>query len=1235
MRTKWLTLLVALVLCTGAAQAGGGPVQCQDWNGYVASKNVGPTGAYTLEIGAEEKAAQTYHYSGPGKIGRVRVSGSYTGVLPLFIEGVPLRVTVYGVDANGRPTSEIESRDFIWWETFNAAGNFEVSFGSGVYVSSNFAVGVSIRQGVWPYGQSFQLKYTGNGEGLGKDLASLAGTSTGFNWASAKNAFSKDGDFYVEPEMVHFNTPHFSASATCIPVNGSVSFTNQSVFTRDSMFNLIGWSGYAGSAKYYNWDFGDGSTSNLVSPSHTYTSAGKKTVTLTTTIVGWDVTCTETYTMDISVGLSASTNSIVNVSCHGGDNGSVVAVASGGASPFEYALGDGEPQSSPNFGSLSAGNYTLNITDDLGCTASANFAITQPSAIVFGSPQTTLPSCGGTNGQILVAASGGSGQIQYKLGSGGTYGASGLFTNLASGSYEVFAKDANNCTKSITVVIGNTDGPTLTVLSQTNISCFGGSDGTITLIGSGGIGALQYSINGGTSYQSTTAYTGLAAGTYAVLVKDAANCKAGATVVLTQPSQLSLSASSVPTSCFGSNDGQVNVYNAIGGIGALSYSLNGTNYQSGTNFSGLGANTYTVYVRDVAGCTATTSVVVSQPVAVSASVSSTNPGCYGSSDGSIQINANGGNGGYSYSLDGDNFEHYGNFFNLPAGGYTVFVKDRKGCTFNTNVNLTQPAAINGTVTVTNATCGNNNGSLLVSASGGSGSGYQYSTNGVNFQSANTFSGLNAGTYYVVIRDGSGCEKVVSGTISNSDGPVIAATTQTDVSCNSGSDGSITVTSVTGGTGVLQYGLNGAYWQSSNNFSGLSAGNYTVMVRDANQCIGLTNVTIAQPQAFVMSATTVDILCSGASTGSINVSAGGGAGTLAYSINGGASYQSSSAFTNLSAGTYNVRVRDAAGCTGTISATLTEPSPIVVTTGTLNVSCNGEGDGSITVLATGGTGSKTFSLDGSSYQSSGSFSGLGGGVYSVYIKDGNNCVVQRSVTVVEPTELSTSAAISSVSCAGGNNGVINLSAFGGVGNYSFGWSSGANSEDLFNLPAGNYTVTVSDANGCSLTSTYSVSQPTLPLIVNGTVTGSTGSNGVVDITITGGVEPYVYNWTNGELTQDISGLAPGTYTVEVTDFNGCATSNTFTVDNLTGINETEISKSVRMFPNPANNVTTLVSNGTIINKVMIYDVIGQLMLEVQPESNIVQVNTTNLQDGLYIVKMQMNNQTATKQLQIIR
>lgn len=410
------------------------------------------------------------------------------------------------------------------------------------------------------------------------------------------------------------------------------------------------------------------------------------------------------------------------------------------------------------------------------------------------------------------------------------------------------------------------------------------------------------------------------------------------------------------------------------------------------------------------------------------------------------------------------------------------------------------------------------------------------------------------------------------------------------------------------------------------------------MKDAVGCIGNLPLTIAQPNAFVITKTKVDALCNGSSTGSVNLLVGGGTGTLAYSINGGFTYQSSHIFNNLAAGNYGFVVKDAGGCLAYTSATITQPSPISIAFSTLDVSCFGANNGALNIFASGGMGTLLYSLDGGSFQSSNIFGTLSGGYHNLNVKDGNACNAQLWINVYEPAELAITAnAINDVACAGGNNGVIDISVSGGNSPYHFYWSNGQVTEDNFNIMAGNYTVLVTDKNGCTTTMSFSITQPAMPVIVNGTVTNSTGSNdGAIDITVTGGVGGYSFNWSNNATTENLTGLAPGIYTVVITDANGCSSSSTFVVGLSVGIATANLSSDeVSVYPNPANEyITILDRNGFNMDKVEIYNALGQTVYTAEPQNSKVEINTSSFSQGVYLVRIQVKDKVLSTRICII-
>jgi hypothetical protein len=1205
---------------------------CADLNGYVASRNIGGTGYYNLINGYEEKAAQTYYFSGPGKISQVNVYGNFPSV-----GGVPLRISIFNVDANGRPTTQIAFADEIFWSSDNAAGFITASLpNGGAFVNGNFAVGVTLRN-AWPYGNTFQLRYTGDGEGLGDDLSSLAGSSTGNNWSSALNNFNKDGDFYLVPKMTSFLTSDYSMSNNCINAGGTINFTNNSSLSLDSMFNRIGLNNYSGAAHYYTWNFGDGSpvayTENV---SHQFVNPGAYTVTLTCTVVGWEGTCTSVKALPISVGLSVNATAIVNNTCFGGNSGSFVASGGGGISPYQYSISNPSYQIPTTFSGLQAGNYTLSIKDANGCIKTSNVTITQPASMTFSTLTSTNATCGSMNGTITAAASGGVGAMQYKL-NNGTFQSSGNFTGLSSGMYSVTAKDANGCLYTDYVAINNQNAPSLSEVSVTNSSCSGGSNGTIVLQGTGGSGILQYSINNGSTYQTSGSFLGLQAGTYTVVVKDASNCKFSEQITINQPAPISIHASTVQPDCFGGNNGQIVVNSATGGVGTLTYSLNNINFQSSQTFPGLTAGNYTIYTRDAASCIQQSAITLTQPNSLSIGYVANPALCNAEGDGSLQVNVSGGTAPFLYSIGGGNFQPTSVFNFLTSGNYPVTVEDAKGCTVSTNVSISQPAALTTTTTATNSTCGNNNGGLLAIASGGSGNGYQYSLDGINFNSTGSFTSLMAGNYYITVRDASNCKTVVSKTIYDANGPTIGLVSTTNIGCNNGSDGSITINGVTGGTGALQYSINGVIWTSANTFTNLGAGTYGVYVRDVNGCIGTSVVTLTQPSPFSITSTVNNATCHYANNGSLSVYAAGGSGTLAYSIDNGLSYQSSNTFNNLTSGSYTIIVRDAASCTGQITSIVSQPSEILFLNGILNVSCNNENDGSISVYAFGGTGTLNYSLDGINYQSTNAFNNLSGGTYTVFVKDANGCIKTNSVNVIEPAQLLLNSIVSNISCSGGNNGVIDLTVSGGVGGNEFTWSNNATSEDIFGLEAGAYTVIVEDNNGCTSSGAYVLTEPLMPIVLNGVVTPTTGNTGEIDATVTGGTSPYTFSWSNGEQTEDIIDLTPGNYTLTITDANNCETSEVFTVEDITSVDEhaENSNAQVVIYPNPATDELNIQSVKDIIQSVGILDVNGKLINTIDINQTVYSLDLRQLNPGMYFLQINNGEETTMKRFSVVK
>ncbi|MER0442824.1 hypothetical protein ABR854_25270, partial [Emticicia sp. W12TSBA100-4] len=342
----------------------------------------------------------------------------------------------------------------------------------------------------------------------------------------------------------------------------------------------------------------------------------------------------------------------------------------------------------------------------------------------------------------------------------------------------------------------------------------------------------------------------------------------------------------------------------------------------------LSAGNYTLTVKDANGCTATASTTLTEPNLLTLTATPTNLTCQAKSTGSISLSASGGTMAYTYSKDGLTFQSSNVFSALTAGNYTLTVKDANGCTASASTTLTEPELLTLTATPTNLTCqSNSTGSISLSASGGT-MAYTYSKDGLTFQSNNVFSALSAGNYTLTVKDANGCTATASTTLTEPNLLTLTAT-PTNLTCQANSTGSI-ILSASGGTTAYTYSKDGSTFQSSNVFSALSAGNYTLTVKDANGCTAQTFTTVTQPTVITAKFEVRDILCKNANTGSITSFVNGGTIPYKYNWSNG---QTSASIENLSAGVYSLTISDAAGCNITQNISIsdgktTEPPTIL-------------------------------------------------------------------------------------------------------------------------------------------------------------------------------------------------------------------------------------------------------------------------------------------------------------------
>ncbi|MBT0608992.1 hypothetical protein KIV10_12450, partial [Aequorivita echinoideorum] len=535
--------------------------------------------------------------------------------------------------------------------------------------------------------------------------------------------------------------------------------------------------------------------------------------------------------------------------------------------------------------------------------------------------------------------------------------------------------------------------------------------------------------------------------------------------------------------------------------------------------------------------------------------------CYGGNTGSITVAGSGGVPPLQYSLNGGTPQASPTFNNLTAGAYTIVVSDSIGNNDTLNVTLNQPAnPLSVVITKVNATTaqGCNNGSATATPGGGTAPyTYAWSASAGN-QTTATAINLPSGTHTVTITDANGCileQGVVIDCVNTCDA-IITVDNITNVLCTNNNTGSATVSasSVANPNATFTFTWNTNPVQvfggvTSSTISNLTAGVYTVSVTiDGTVCQPVEqSITITQP-ANVLTVTTTSTDENGPNTGDGTATATASGGTPPYSYVWSPGGQTTPTITGLGAGNYTVTVTDANGCIAT-STTTVNPGTCLnlsVTASATPTTCNGDSDGTATANVTGGSGSISY-LWSPGGQTTQTISNLAAGTYTVTVSDSvTQCTSESTVTVNQPDILTAGIAITNVDCFGNNTGSLDLTVSGGTAPYSFVWSpNGETTEDLFNLVAGNYSVVITDVNGCTITKSATVNQPTEALSLEIVAQTNILCNGKGSVTVEagGGTAPYLYNLDGGtpQASGQFNDLDTGTYTINVIDANGCSTS----------------------------------------------------------------------------------------------
>ena len=899
----------------------------------------------------------------------------------------------------------------------------------------------------------------------------------------------------------------------------------------------------------YRWSTGATTSAITVSPNTT------TTYTLTDTATGCGsipqlITLTVNTTPTISVTASPS------FICPGSSSN----LTASGAKAYSWAP---DSDLSADTGAMVTatliGTLTYTITGMNGvCKDTQSIVITVSPMLVLTEVASPSVIC---TGQSCTLTAGGATSYNWSPGIGlsSTSGISVSASPTSTTTYTLIGTNGT-CLGIQTVVIVVNPTPVI-ASSQTNPLCYGALTGTATALVTNG--TFPYNYNWSTTpAQTTSTATALAAGIYTVTVTDMNSCTAVATNTIIQPTAIRDSISSLTNvKCFSNNNGKATV-GVKGGTPGYTYLWNTTPAQTLSTATTLISGTYTVAIRDANGCTVNDTAIITQPPLLTPLLIAT-PALCNDSNGSItSAGTSGGTPVYSYLWSNSTTT---SSISAKAGSYTLTVTDAHGCVETGSATINQPTPIAPLLTATPALCNDSNGSITSAGTSGGTPGYSYLWS--NSSTASSIS-AKAGSYTLSVKDANGCIETASKVI-NQPTPIAPLLTATQALCYD-SNGSITSAGTSGGTPGYSY-----LWSNSSTASSISAkaGSYTLTVTDTHGCIETASKIINQPTPIAALLTATPALCND-SNGSIT-SVGTSGGTPGYSY----LWSNSSTASSISAkaGSYTVTITDTHGCIETSSATINQPTPILPLLTATPALCN-DSNGTITSTGTSG-GTPGYSYLWSNSSTASSISAKAGS-YTLSVIDANGCIETASATINQPTPITPLLTATPALCNDSNGSITSAGTSGGTPGYSYLWSNSSTTSSI-SAKAGSYTLTVIDANGCIKTGFATINQPT-PIVPHLTANPAlcNDSNGsITSVGTSGGTPGYSFLWSNSSTASSISAKA-GSYTVTITDMNGCFSNDSALIIQPSHLRDSIISTTnEKCFGDSIGSISIGVANGT--------------------------------------------------------
>ncbi|MCG8207862.1 T9SS type A sorting domain-containing protein [Tenacibaculum finnmarkense] len=891
------------------------------------------------------------------------------------------------------------------------------------------------------------------------------------------------------------------------------------------------------------------------------------------------------FTLNQPSQIKISLSSKQDIKCFEGADGKIDITVIGGTSPYKYSwskVNDGSFSSAnQDISDVKSGNYKVEVKDNNDCVVtSITFNIAQPASPLKIESYTiaNLKGYKTNDGSISITPKGGTPNYTYewrKKGETNIIGSANKIENLQARDYEVTVIDVNYCKFIEKYTVIQPDLLEVIDIKQSvAILCFGDQNIELTSSVKGGVEPYTYEwYRKGSSIKlsETSILQNIGAGNYIIKIIDANLIKTSKEYNLTEPLLLEISSiKAEDVSCRGENTGSIEVA-VKGGVKPYVYSWN--HGVTGSALTNLLSGTYTLTIRDRNFCEIVKEIVISEPLSSLSVKNEVTIDATGNdlSNGSITVEIEGGTPSYTYQWRDSNDVILSNTTNIlseiKAGDYILTVVDYNKCKLTLNYTINEPLPLLVEVEETAVLCNGGEGKLTTKVTGGVEK-YTYTWYNLSGVIIGTDSNLNyvSGIYNLEVLDSkNNLTRVDNITLSEPLLLEISFIKVEDVSCHGENTGSIEV-AVKGG--VAPYIYNWSHGVTGNVLTNLLSGTYTLTIRDRNFCEIVKEIVISEPLSSlsVKNEVTIDATGNDLSNGSITVEIEGGTPSYTYQwrdSNDVILSNTTNILSEIKAGDYILTVVDYNKCKLTLNYTINEPLPLLVEVEETAVLCNG-GEGKLTTKVTGGVEKYTYTWYNLSGVIIGTDSNLNyvSGIYNLEVLDSkNNLTKVDNITLSEPLLLAISSVnTQDVLCYQGNDGSIIVNVMGGVAPYSYSWSHDAmDTNEVVDLTAGLYTVKVTDKNGCAvLKENIEILEPEIYKIKETRLirpSNTNTNNGTIEITIIGGVAPYVYIWENensleiSNITSNnpsdrIENLTEGRYTITITDSKGCVIKETY-------------------------------------------------------------------------------------------